>query len=288
MSNRNEDRLGLGLPIPSKDSSEPTEVLEEVGMGLDFPAPTEYVNLPSEGKYYPEGHLLKGQESVEINFMTTKDEDILSSKLLLKKGKAVEKFVDHILTDKRLKSKDLLICDKNAILIAARISGYGNLYEAGVICQSCGEKFKHTFDLNEITHKEKKEIEDVIEGENTFLVTLPKTKWIVEIRPLFGKDEEKLFKSMELTRKGKKEDSLLSDQMKLMIVSVTAQGKKFEDEVNLDKAVKNMPAIDAKYLREAYGKLFPALETTQEILCPECGIEQEVDMPIDVGFFWSK
>jgi hypothetical protein len=201
MSNRNEDRLGLGLPTPSKDAAEPLDLAEKA-MSLDFPAPTEFVDLPSKGKFYPQGHPLNGKESVEINFMTTKDEDILSSKLLLKKGKAIDKFIDHILVDKKIKSHDLLIGDKNAILIAARISGYGNIYEAGIVCEHCGEKFKHNFDLNKIVP-----VEGAIpEGEtdiqktpnNSFLVKLKKSKWVAEIRPLFGKDDT--HKQMNSTR----------------------------------------------------------------------------------------
>ena len=86
--------------------------------------PTEFVELPSAGIGYADTHPLHQQDTVEIRFMTAKDEDILSSQTLLKKGIAIDRFVDNILVNKTINSSNLLIGDKNAILIAARVSGY--------------------------------------------------------------------------------------------------------------------------------------------------------------------
>ena len=86
--------------------------------------------------------------------MTAKEEDILSSRALLKKGVAIERFLESIITDRKIKPKDLLVGDRNAILIAARTSGYGNLYETSVACPSCSAKGHFVVDLNDKKIKE--------------------------------------------------------------------------------------------------------------------------------------
>jgi hypothetical protein len=90
---------------------------------LQFVAPTEFVELPSKGRGYPEGHPLCGEEVIEIRFMTAKEEDILSSETLLKKGIAIERFMQSVIIDKRIKTDRLLVGDRNAIIIAARKYG---------------------------------------------------------------------------------------------------------------------------------------------------------------------
>ena len=92
---------------------------------FSFVVPTEFVELPSEGRYYPEGHPLHNQETIEIKHMTAREEDLLTSRALLKKGVALERLLDSVIINKNIRAADLLVGDRNAILIAARISGYG-------------------------------------------------------------------------------------------------------------------------------------------------------------------
>ena len=104
---------------------------------LNFVLPTEFVELPSKGKFYKEGHPLRNQQTVEIKQMTAKEEDILTSQSLLKQGVAIDRFIQSILVQD-IDVDSLLVGDKNAILIAARMSGYGDTYETGVTCPACG------------------------------------------------------------------------------------------------------------------------------------------------------
>ena len=116
---------------------------------LDFVSPTEIVDLPSEGRYYPENHPLHGESTIEIRYMTAKDEDILTSQSLLRKGVAMEKFLQNIIVDKSIKSTDLLSGDRSAILVAARCTGYGEIYETEIDCPACGNKEVFGFNLRE-------------------------------------------------------------------------------------------------------------------------------------------
>jgi len=261
-------------------------------ISLDFPLPTEYVDLPSKGKFYDPEHPLHGKEMVQINFMTAKDEDILSNKMLLKKGKAIEKFIEHILVDKSIKSSDLLVGDKNAILIAARISGYGNIYEASVMCKYCGTRMTQKFDLNEVQIKNGGIIENDgkvrIGAKGHYIVKLERSGWEVELKPLFGKDEEYLFNLVENARKSKKEVDLLLAQLRLIIVSIIIGDNVYSDSSQIEKAISVMPAGDSRAVRNKYYELFPDIIAKKSIVCVDCEGEQEVDMPFDVGFFWSK
>ena len=163
---------------------------------MDFVAPTEIVDLPSKGVGYPSGHPLDGVQSVEIRFMTAKDEDILTNRSLLKKGVALDKLIDNILVDKQVKSKDILVGDRNAIIIAARSSAYGHLYKTKVQCPSCGASKKMQFDLSTPETLEPTiEDVDVLDNGNYLYVT-EHSKIEVEMRLLTGHDEAILFKFM--------------------------------------------------------------------------------------------
>ena len=124
---------------------------------LDFITPTEIVDLPSKGLGYPKNHPLCGKDSVEIKYMTAKEEDILSSASLLKKGIALERFLKAILKDQSIDPETMLSGDRNAVIIAARSSGYGFDYDTKVNCPSCGEANKMSFDLSNPKIKEMSE-----------------------------------------------------------------------------------------------------------------------------------
>ena len=140
MRRNNEERLmGVSKPTPSED-------VPKMANPMDFVMPTEFVALPSEGKY-PEGHPLHGQDSIEIRYMTAKDEDILSNRSLLKSGIALDRLIKNLIKDKNIDHRSLFVGDRNAIMIHARASAYGTDYRPKVQCPACGEISKFQFDL---------------------------------------------------------------------------------------------------------------------------------------------
>ena len=285
----NEDKIGTKKP----DASPPPQALEEGGgssTGLTFVAPTEFVVLPSGGKYYPEGHPLYGEDTVEIKMMTTKQEDILTSRALLKKGVAIDRFIQSILISKGVTPDALLVGDKNAILVAARISGYGAEYKTQVQCPVCQERSTFEFDLDEYTAVEAAEVAD-LEGvtmtgssQAPFNVTLPKTGWTVSCKMLFGTDEKKLQKTMNARKKAGLAESPLTDQLKAMIHAVEGHS----DLKLVTEAITNMPAKDSKHLRDVYKKLVPNIDMTQEFSCVHCSYEGDMEVPLTADFFWPK
>ena len=114
---------------------------------LSYVTPTEFVELPSRGKFYSTDHPLHGKEVIEMRYMTAKDEDILTSPALLKNGVAIDRLIENLIVDKSISANSLLIGDKNAVTLAARISGYGEQYEVNVTCPACGSNTDHTFHL---------------------------------------------------------------------------------------------------------------------------------------------
>ena len=208
----NEERLGIKNP----DADAPVEALSE-NDSFSFVTPTEFVDLPSEGKYYPEGHPLNGVNSVEIRYMTAKDEDILTSQTLLKRGIAIERLLQNIIVDKTIKIDELLVGDKNALIVAARITGYGEGYDINITCPVCSVSSPHTVDLSElrtnyVSDDILKEFDVEKTSNGTFIVSLPKSKVNVEVKLLNGRDERQLSARSEQRKKHNLAEATLTDQ----------------------------------------------------------------------------
>lgn len=282
MSDRNnEQRLADAEPasVPVSEKRDPKADI------LSFLAPTHFVELPSKGRFYPNGHPLKGKENLEIRFMTAKEEDILTSKSLLKKGLAVDRMLESLIVDKSINIQDLLVGDKNALIVGARITGYGADYETKIQCPSCGATMRHTFDLTEAREKSMPdEVLRELEEKGFFTVELPISKLQVGVKLLRGSDERALVKLNEERKNTKNsEDSIVTDQLRMIVVSVNG----VKDKDILSKFIQVCPAGDAKFLRNTYTKLAPDLDLTQRILCKACDTETDMEVPYTADFFWS-
>jgi len=273
----------VGAPPASAEAPVTQMQNEKVFDPLSFVAPTEFVELPSRGLCYSEDHPLHNQETIEIKFMTAKEEDILSSRALLKKGIAIERFIQSVIVDRKIKAKDLLVGDRNAILIAARVSGYGNIYETQVGCPSCGEKSSFSFDLNNKKVKETEENDDVKSlGDGTFQITMPYSKFKTVFRLLTGADEAYLTATAASKKKATKVDSILMEQYERMIASIEGHS----DRSIVKKYVENMPTLDSRHLRKCYASVTPDVNIREDFECHSCGHEQEMEVPFGADFFW--
>lgn len=276
MTRNNEDRLGV------KDEGQNAPVSETAQSPLSFVSPTEFVDLPTGGRFYPEGHPLQGKDTLEIRYMTAKDEDILTSKTLLKKGVAVDRMLQNILVDKSINVDELFIGDKNALVVAARVSGYGPEYKTNVTCPACGASAVHTFDLSDIPVKTSELEEVTITDKGTFTLQLPRTKVNVECRLLTGKDERNMSAAAEKRKKHNLPEAPLTQLLKTIIVSLNGET---ESEV-IEEFIGKMPAMDSKYLRAAYEKVVPNVDMKHLYSCDSCGTDTTLDIPFSVSFFW--
>lgn len=248
---------------------------------LNYPSPTEFVELPSKGLYYPEGHSLHGKDTIEVRLMSAKEEDILSNKSLLKKGHAIDRLLSSLIVDRTINVDDLFVGDKNALLIAIRISAYGPEYKTLMVCPQCEHKFENNFDLETIKRKET--IEE-LNADGTFPLTLPKTKASVVCKLLTGRDEKYLAAAMETKRKHKLLETPMTDQLKALLISVNGDS----DKGTVGKFVESLPTLDSRFLRTEYAKMVPDVDTNFSVVCPQCDADSEVSMPLAAEFFWPK
>lgn len=277
----NEERVGAKK---TSSSSAAPQAAQTGPAPLEFVRPTTVLALPSEGKFYGEGHPLHNQDTIEIRQMTTAEEDILSNRTLLQKGTALDKFLERILVDARVGPEDLLVGDKNAVLIQARIDGYGNDYTTQISCPTCSATNQHTFNLTEcITPVEAESSDAVQTATGNFLVTLD-NGWEVEIKPLTGADENKLLKSSTNRKKAGLSETVVQDQLNAMIVSVSGH----TDRGTIAKAVQHMTGKQSRTLRETYKKVVPNIELRSEVDCRECGATTEMEVPLGADFFWAR
>ena len=300
MSGRNNDERTGAIAANDGDSTATVQAAtqhprETNQPGLNFVVPTEFVELPSGGRYYADGHPLHGQTTIEIKYMTAKDEDILTSRSLLKKGLAINRFLQNIIVDKRVKVEDLLIGDKNAMLTAARISGYGAEYATNTTCPACNTTDQYEFDLEQgvITgyhseHCDHGSFDGRVtdNGDGTFNILLPKSEVTVTVRMMTGRDEAKLTESM--TKKNKSSvvghDTSMTDQMRCYISAVNGSSQ----TAHIYGFVNAMPASDSRFLRATYQALMPNFDLRQHFVCDACGYEQDMEVPFTADFFWPK
>jgi len=290
----NEERLGIPTP-GAKDSSDAPPILsnqEAPSDILSYVSPTELVDLPSEGKFYAKGHPLHNIPTIEIREMTAKEEDILTSKSLIQKGVVLDRLLQSIIVDRNIRVEDLLVGDKNAVLVSTRVSGYGADYQTNVSCPSCGEMSKYEFDLSNrgttppidldncddesIAHSVK------LSPDGNYFITLPKIGLTVEVRLLTGRDERHIVATQDMKKKRKLPESALTEHFRSFIVSVNG----VEDKSQINKFIEVMPATDSRYLRKIFGKLTPNIDLTQEFVCDSCNHEQAMEVPMTADFFW--
>jgi hypothetical protein len=278
---RNRERLGA-----SNVQAEPPAPMTNNNEGfMSFVVPTEFVELPSGGRYYPQGHPLHNQETIEIKHMTAREEDLLTSRALLKKGLALDRLLESVIINKGIRASDLLIGDRNAILISTRVSGYGPEYITKVTCPSCNTQQDYEFDLSEIEPYDGSGVDpsEVIDNSNgTFTTTLPKTKLEVTFRLLNGHDEKNFISQIENARKTKKEERTITRQLKSFIVSVN--GDTSQKAINY--VAENLPSNDARHLRRVQRLSTPNVDLIRNFECNSCGYEELLEVPLTADFFW--
>jgi hypothetical protein len=267
-----------------ESSGPPPQVMQQDNPAFSFVVPTEFIELPSQGKFYDEDHPLHNEESIEIRHMTAKEEDLLTSRTLLKKGIAIERLLKNIIVNRSINPDSLLVGDRNAIIIAVRTSGYGNIYTTQVTCPACSEAQDYSFDLNEAnvyTGDDIGEMDVTANEEGTYDVWLPRLEAMATFRLLTGYDEKKL---LGTTKKSRNQliDKAVTTQLNNMIVGCNG----VTDPAILKQLAENMPSSDARHLRRAYKLAAPNIDLTQLFACDECDHEQEMEVPLTADFFW--
>ena len=241
--------------------------------------PTEVIDLPSQGKVYPKDSPLANGK-IELKYMTTKEEDILMSQNLIKKGVVIDSLLDSLIVSEGVKQQDLILGDKNAVLVAARILAYGPQYTVEVPNPKNSEEMtEHTFDLTSCPFK--KLPEDLDYSKNSFEYTTEVGKNKLTFKLLTGV-EEKLIETdiSQLKKYGTESD--ITTRLRYIITSVDGDSSK----EMITSYSQNMLARDSVAFRKYMTDITPDIALEQEI---ELGGETvSVSIPLTVEFFWPK
>jgi hypothetical protein len=232
--------------------------------------PTEEIDLPSKGLLYPLDNQLSSGK-ITMRYMTAEHEDILTNKSYIEKGIVLDKLMQSLIVSK-INYDDLIVGDKNAIMVAARVLGYGKDYEF------IYEGEKQAVDLSKIENKPFDE-SLVTKGINEFDFTLPSNGTKITFKILSGHDEKKIDQELKGLSKINSDNSpTLSTRLKYIITSV--EGDK--DPKTIRQLVTNLLARDSKALRDYIKKIQPDVDLTFFPL----GQDTPVSIPVGVGFFW--
>jgi len=240
-----------------------------------FKFPTEMVELPSKGLIYPKDNPLSSGV-VEMKYMTAKEEDILTNPNYMAKGLVIEKLINALVVSD-VNIKDMIIGDKNALLVASRVLGYGKDYEF----EFRGEK--HTIDLASL---ENKDIDySIFEGKNEFSFTLPHSENLVTFQIMTEKLEKKIEAELRGLKKINKDaNPEMSTRMKYIILSVDGN----EDRKDIREFVDTyLLARDAKALRDHIVKIQPDINFIFERELPD-GEYEDTEIPIGASFFFPN
>jgi len=259
----------------------------------DYKFPTEIIELPSNGLIYPKDNPLSSGK-IELKYMTAKEEDILTTQSYIKDGSVLDRLFQSLIVSNGdglpIKYVDLVVGDKNAIMVASRILGYGKEYNVEVTDPFGGEKQKETIDLTQFENKEYDGSNQIELHKNEFEFELPQSKRLITFQLLTESKERKVKHELEAVKKQSKKmgdvtSKELTTRLKNMIVSVDGDS----DKNVINRFVDNeLFAIDSKALRSYIKEIGPDIDLTWEFISDETGERKEMSMPIGTNFFWPE
>jgi len=245
----------------------------------EFRFPTEVIDLPSKGLVYPESSPLSSG-TIELKYMSAKEEDILSNQNFIEKGIVIDKLLQSMIVTP-INYDDLLICDKNALLVAARILGYGKEYYIEVK-DKYGKQIPVKIDLSNLKNKEINE-SLFVKGKNEFNFTLPQSKVTVTFKLLNASDETKIEAELKGLKKAYPNDSFdITTRLKHTIIAVNGDSR---DE-NIRYFVDNMMLTDSRALRKYINEIMPDLIMEFSYEDSNGDVVEGVSLPMNINFLY--
>jgi hypothetical protein len=234
--------------------------------------PTETVDLPSKGLLYPKDSALAAGK-IEMKYMTAREEDILTNQNYIQQGVVVDKLLQSLIVTP-INYSELLVGDKNAILIASRVLGYGKDYQF---------EYGGETQIVDLSLLEPKQLDESLfkSGENKFVYTTPSTGTLLTFKLLTHADEQAIEQEVKGLKKLNKDVSPeLSTRLKRLITSVNGD----TDIATIRDFVDNYFMVkDSRAFREYVRQIQPDIDLK---FYPENGPEGGVEIPIGVTFLW--
>ena len=243
----------------------------------DFP--TEIIDLPSKGLPYAKSNpLAKG--TIEMKYMTAKEEDILTNQSFIKQGVVLDKLFRALIVSP-IEYNDLLLCDKNAIMIAARVLGYGKDYDIKIESPLSGDEIEYTVDLTQLKENE---IDWSVhsQGKNEFEFKLPHSQRTVTLQMITQRHQNQIDAEEKGLKKVKKTAGATT-LLKHMITAIDGESDKSKIRHFIDQ---QLLAIDSRAIRQYYKKITPDIDFAIEVPDGESGDTFRHNLIPGLDFFW--
>lgn len=274
---RNETHLSEKVERTSQEIANEHNIPSQY-LDTEFTVPTETVELPSRGVFYP-----NKKSSVTIKYLTAEEDDILYSADLIKSGKVLDVLLDKAVMDRDLRPEDMLSGDRNFLLIEMRKTGLGTDYIPGEIsCPSCGQSHSPVIDLDKLKSKN---LEIMPDSMGEYDVQLPIIKANLKFRLLIGKDEKRLAKLSESktgTAGGVRVSKVVTEKYLMQIMEVNGN----RDKLHIKKFISIIPMKDSAFFREYLRRIEPGLDLSYDFDCPNCGHLDTRDIPVTPKLFY--
>ena len=281
-------------PVSATDMVELAKQQYEQKKVSDYKFPTEIVDLPSKGLVYSKDNALSSGK-VEMKYMTAKEEDILTTQSYIKDGSVLDRLFQSLIISNGdgtpVKYIDITLGDKNAIMIAARILGYGKDYEVEIDDPTQpGTMQKEVIDLTQFESTEYDGSGQTELHKNEYEFELPQSKRKVTFQALTESKERKIKHQLEAQKKASrklndKTDKQLTIRLKNTIVSVDGD----TEQTTINHFVENeLFAADSRALRTHINKVVPDVDLTYEFISDETGEGRDMLLPMGLGFFWPQ
>ena len=273
------------MPDPNLISITRPSVANPAPLKQEVKFPTEVINLPSKGWFYPEDNPLASGK-LELKMMTAKEEDILTSKNLIEKNIVLDKLLESVIIDKTIKPEEMLICDRNAAFYALRRLAYGDKYDAQVTCPRCGKENEVSIDLSTVDNKPF-DFEKYPRAVNSFDFTLPHSQLEITFKLLNKKDEDAIDRELETAAKLSSGDFTKQVTTRLLHVITSVGGD--TDKMRIRRFVsEELLSKDSLALRKHIRESMPDILSEFDFACRYCSLTRREDTPMGVSFFWPN
>lgn len=264
---------------PESDKQKlPPQQEKQVQPQSGYQVPTEVVDLPSKGLLYPKDHP-QSSGQVEMKFMTAKEEDILTNQSYIRRQIVIDKLLQSLIVSE-VDYDSLLSVDIEALMIAARIMGYGPEYSFEVTTPS-GNKQVETVDLTQFEDKEFDQ-SMITKGVNLFEYLLPTSGWLVKFKLMTKADEDKISRIEQSYKKVGKSAGSVTILLKTLIQEIDG----ISDKGEIAKRIDMMRASDARALRKHIANIQPGLDLSMQVVDNQTGDPFRTDLSIEPQFFW--
>jgi len=264
-------------PIGGKLNNEQFQNVMSQETDPDLILTYELVKLPSKGLFYT-----NRIDEVKVEYMTSKDEDLMTTPSLLESGKVMDVLLKRKIKSPEISPENLLPGDRNAIILFLRTSSYGTDYKVEVTDPRNDRTFKQTVDLSKLEYKELKVMPD---EHGLFTVEIPMRKKIVKFKLLTHKEDADIFSKAESIKDAYGSEFSEYNTMKLKAHIMSINDNMSRDYIN--KFVDAMPALDAFTIRKKILEVQPDVDMSYEFTAPD-GYKFKADINVGIDFFFPS